>query len=319
MNRRNMIKASAFAAVAPGFLVARPVAADGHGGAAPKLATLRYELGEAKVTAISDGYIPIGPEVLTGVDEDQFAAHMATAHKTGPAARTGVNAYLIEIGEERILVDAGTGTAFGETVGLVPEALNTLGVTPTSITKVIATHLHPDHIGGLMVDGVNAFTNAELVASEDDIAFWTDEATATSAPDDFKPFFALAKAAVDSFGDRVTSTKGEMSPASGLTLMPMPGHTPGHMGVMLESAGEQLLFWGDIIHVGAVQFPRPDVTLAFDNDQAQAAATRASVMDMVATDGLRIAGAHIDFPGVGYVERHAEGYAWIPASYPYGE
>ena len=319
MNRRDMIKASAFAAVAPSFLAARSVAADGHAGAATKLATLRYQLGKAKVTAISDGYLPISSEILTGVDEDQFAVRLKEAHKAGPAALTGVNTYLIEIGEERILIDAGTGSALGETLGQLTEALSSVGVAPTDITKVIATHLHPDHIGGLMIDGVNAFTNAELVASEDDIAFWTDETIAAGAPDNFKPFFALANAAVESFGDRVTPTKGEMSPTSGLTLMPMPGHTPGHMGVMLESEGEQLLFWGDIIHVGAVQFQRPDVTLAFDNDQPQAAATRASILDMVATDGLRIAGAHIDFPGVGYVERRSEGYGWIPAAYPYGE
>ncbi len=317
MNRRDMIKAAAFATVAPSFIAARPALADGHGLDTPKLATLRYKLGAAQVTAISDGYIPISAEVLTGVDEEQFADHMAKAYRTSPAA--GVNAYLVEIGEELILIDAGTGPALGDTLGLLPGAMDSLGVAPTDITKVIATHLHPDHIGSLMIDGVNAFTNAELVASEDDIAFWSAEANAAGAPDAFKPFFDLAKAVVDSFGERVVPAKGGMSPAAGLTLMPMPGHTPGHMGVMLESDGEQLLFWGDIIHVGAVQFQRPDVTIAFDVDQAKAAATRASVMDMAATDGMRVAGAHLDFPGLGYVERQGQSYAWVPAAYPYGE
>jgi glyoxylase-like metal-dependent hydrolase (beta-lactamase superfamily II) len=79
-----------------------------------------------------------------------------------------------------------------------------------------------------------------------------------------------------------------------------------------------VLFWGDIIHVPPVQFREPSVTIQFDTDQAQAAESRAKALDMAALDRIKIAGAHLDFPGLGYVEKAGSGYRWRTAPYPYG-
>lgn len=315
MKRREFLTSTALAPVAI-MGTAHSVQSDGHAAPLPVVQT--HMVGAAKVTAISDGFLPIGVEALQGVDAETYAARLADAHITAEQHLTGVNAYLIETGDARVLVDAGTGTVMGPTLGAFGASLAALGVDPASITHLVATHLHPDHVGGVLVDGQNVFSGAELVVSGDDVAFWTNADIKAGAPEQFHPFFDLAGGVVQSFGDRVREVSGEADLGPGLTAMPMPGHTPGHMGVMLESEGAQLLLWGDILHVPPVQLADPAVTIAFDTDADTARATRATVLDMVATDGLAVAGAHISFPGIGYIEKAGTGYHWTAAPYPYG-
>ncbi len=315
MNRRDFLTSSALASIAM-TTTAVPVFAAGHAMAMPVVQT--HRVGAAKVTAISDGFLPIGPEALSGVDADTYAARLKDAHIKSDQHLTGVNAFLIEVGDARVMLDAGTGTAMGPGLGALGASLAAMGVDPGSITHLVATHLHPDHVGGVLVDGQNVFSNAELIVSGDDVAFWTSADIAAGAPDMFKPFFELAAGVVTSFGDRVREVSGEADLGFGMTAMPMPGHTPGHMGVMLESEGDRLLLWGDILHVPPVQLADPSVTIAFDTDADTAASTRARVLDMVATDSLAVAGAHISFPGIGYIEKAGDGYHWTAAPYPYG-
>jgi glyoxylase-like metal-dependent hydrolase (beta-lactamase superfamily II) len=104
---------------------------------------------------------------------------------------------------------------------------------------------------------------------------------------------------------------------SGIQAKFMPGHTPGHVGFHLHSDGEYLLFWGDLIHLPRLQFNNPEWLGAFDMDQAQTAATRAKILDMAATDGVQVTGAHLEFPGFGYVDRTAARYDFVPAPYDY--
>ena len=315
MKRREFLSTSALAPAAMMGAVL-PASAASHSTALPVVQT--HTVGAAKVTAISDGFLPIGPEALQGVDAETYAARLAEAHITAEQHPTGVNALLIETGDARVLVDAGTGAIMGPTLGALGASMAAIGVDPASITHLVATHLHPDHVGGVLVDGQNVFSGAELIVSANDVAFWTDPDVKAGAPEGFHSFFDLAVGVVQSFGDRVREVSGEADLGPGLTAMPMPGHTPGHMGVMLESDGAQLLLWGDILHVPPVQLADPAVTIAFDVDADTARSTRASVLDMVATDGLAVAGAHISFPGIGYLEKAGSGYHWTPAPYPYG-
>jgi len=315
MKRREFLTTSALAPTAM-LGASLPASADGHVSVIPVVQT--HSVGSAKVTAISDGFLPIGPENLQGVDAETYAMRLKEAHISAEQHPTGVNAFLVETGDARVLVDAGTGTAFGPTLGALGGSLAALGVDPASITHLVATHLHPDHVGGVLADGQNVFSQAELIVSGDDVAFWTNPDVKAAAPEGFHPFFDLAVGVVQGFGDRVREVSGEADLGAGMTAMPMPGHTPGHMGVMLESDGAQLLLWGDILHVPPVQLADPSVTIAFDVDADTARSTRASVLDMVATDGLAVAGAHISFPGIGYLEKAGSGYHWTPAPYPYG-
>ena len=321
MNRRDflgtsaMAAAGAAAAAAIGLSAAPVVAQDGSIG----LATARhFKVGDATVTALSDGFLPIGAELMNGVSEADFQALLRAAYIDSATHPTGVNAYLIETDGRRVLVDAGTGAAMGPALGHLARNMTALGIDPQSIDTVVATHLHPDHIGGIAAVASNPFGAARLVVDRNDIDFWNNADIKAQAPEGVQPFFDLAQATLARFGERVEAVSGEVSLGAGLTTIPLPGHTAGHMGVMLESGGDALLIWGDIVHVPPVQFARPDVTIGFDFDADMARATRQSILDRAATDRLRVAGMHIGFPGTGYVERAAQGYHFVSAPYPYG-
>ena len=319
MRRRDLLTATAAAGLAtaiPGFRVAPAYAEEhGHGLAAAQ----RFIIGEITVTALSDGFLPIDADALIGVTAERFADLLAEAYRPEGAHIAAVNAYLIETGDRRLLVDIGTGTLFGPTLGQLAGNMAALGLAPGDIDTVIATHLHPDHVGAALADSGNPFANAGLIVSEADRGFWTDADIRAAAPEQFRGMFDMATGAVGSFAERVETVSGEAALAPGITAIPLPGHTPGHMGVMVESGGQELLIWGDTVHVPPVQFAMPEVTIGFDTDQDMARATRLELFDRAATDRLMVAGMHINFPGIGYVERRAEaGYHFVPAPWQYG-
>lgn len=121
---------------------------------------------------------------------------------------------------------------------------------------------------------------------------------------------------IDWSGSLPLASKTEVAP--GVTAIPLPGHTPGHMGLRIESQGKSLLIWGHIIHAPAYQFSHPDWSIAFDADVQGAIASRQRLLDMAAPDDLLVAGMHLDFPALGYVERRADAYRYLAASPDFG-
>jgi glyoxylase-like metal-dependent hydrolase (beta-lactamase superfamily II) len=226
--------------------------------------------------------------------------------------RITVNAFLVHIPDRLVLVDGGCGGSMGPDMGRFGAHLAAMGVAPGDVDTVLATHLHPDHIGGL-VDGAGKalFPNAELVAHEIDVAFWADPQTLAQADDSTRGYVVLAQTVLATYRDRLKSVKsGEVLP--GITIVPEPGHTPGHSGWMFSSGNQSLLIWGDIVHMPGVQFARPGAGMGFDVDGDQAIVTRQRIFDMVTTDRLAVAGMHLDFPCFGHVAKASEGFAFIP-------
>jgi len=113
------------------------------------------------------------------------------------------------------------------------------------------------------------------------------------------------------YGDRIRPVRGGPV-APGITLVPHPGHTPGHSGYLIESRGERLLIWGDIVHQPHIQLARPEAGSLWDVDHTAAVATRRRVLDLAAREGLTVAGCHLDFPAVGHIARAGDGYAFVP-------
>jgi glyoxylase-like metal-dependent hydrolase (beta-lactamase superfamily II) len=162
----------------------------------------------------------------------------------------------------------------------------------------------------LSPDGKPAFTNAAVLLNAAEHAFWTDEGTASRAPADAQKFFKIAQDSVKPYQKQLQLFKDGEELAPGVVATTAPGHTAGHTALTVSSGKDSLLIWGDIVHTAALQFARPEWAIAFDTDQAQAIETRKALFNRVSADGTLIAGMHLDFPGIGYVTREAQGYSY---------
>ncbi len=320
LTRRSLIAAPAIIGIAATPLLA-PIAsarAPLAGSASPGV--YRFKVGSFEVTALSDGLIDLGVELFPEAAKDAASAGRlltAAARANAKAVPTSVNGYVVNTGDRVVLVDTGTGpsTAFGPNLGRLTRNLVAAGIDPAAVDVVFLTHMHPDHVGGLAPQGQVAFPNAELVVGEAEYAFWTDQGIMSRAPVDFQPFFKGAQDAVKPYAARTRRiASGEIVP--GVTIEAAPGHTVGHTMVRVFSGSQQLLIWGDVVHLAAFQFDKPDWSIAFDTDQDQARASRKRVFDMVTADNMIVAGMHLPFPGVGRVARDGQAFAYVPEIWP---
>jgi glyoxylase-like metal-dependent hydrolase (beta-lactamase superfamily II) len=274
----------------------------------------RLKVGSFEVTVLNDGWLGIEPKMFSGTPEGN-AKLLESSFLPKDEIPTHVNEWLVNTGDKLILVDTGTSNVFAPTLGRMAKNLAAAGVDPATIDMVILTHLHPDHAAGLLTtDKRIAFPNATVHVSEPEYAFWTSGEIYAKAPDDFKPFFDIARASIKPYVDagKVERFQDRAEFAPGIVATAAPGHTMGHTMVRLSSGRSELLLWGDIVHNAALQFPEPDRAISFDTDQAMAIASRKRVLDVVTTDRLMIAGSHLPFPGVGHVAKAATGYAYVP-------
>ncbi len=268
----------------------------------------RRQLGDVVVTAVSDGGLTLPPEVLQGIEPQEVEAALLAAGRTPPFV-TSINAYLLQWPGRTVLVDTGSGPLIGPSAGKLLENLEAAGVAPDDVDAVLLTHLHIDHVGGLVdAAGAPVFGRADLLVRDEELDFWRDDAAMQAAPEARRSSFDLARRATAAYGARLQRYTGE-APLPGIEAVALPGHTPGHTGYAIGSGAEQLLIWGDVVHVADVQAPRPEVTLVFDSNPAQAADSRRRILDRAASDGLLVAGMHLAFPGFARVVRSAEAYA----------
>ena len=258
-------------------------------------------IGDLSITAISDGYLHAGFELLSKIDPDEAYRIQTKAGMTDPMA-IHINCYLVHGGGRTVLIDAGAG-GFKQWGGRLKDNLLLAGIEPAAIDAILLTHAHPDHVGGLIDDtGKAAFPNAELIAHRLELMFWEDDGNLSRATERARGNFLFARQAFATYRDRLrTFDTGEVLP--GMTAVPLPGHTAGHTGYRLESDGQNLLVWGDLVHFPEIQIPRPDVSIAFDQDSHLAADTRSRLLDVVSTEGLRIAGMHLGELGFARIKK----------------
>jgi len=271
----------------------------------------RRRIGDAMVTAVNDGYLDLTFEILRGVPLADMQALMRDAFHEGPP-RITVNAFVIQTGGRTVLVDTGGGTTTVFSMGLLLENLRVADFAPSDFDTVLLTHIHPDHSSGLLgPSGENLFSRAEIVVHEADIAFWSDPSLRDGHVPAATPYLDSAAAMLAAYRGQLRPSRGGPV-APGVTLLPLPGHTPGHSGYRLESAGETLIIWGDTVHVPEIQVPRPGVTNEFDIDEPMAAESRRRVFDYVATERLLVTGGHLHIPGFAHLVQTAGTYQLVP-------
>ena len=177
--------------------------------------------------------------------------------------------------------------------------------------------MHPDHVGGLFTDGKVTFPNAVVHGDQHDADFWLSKDAMDKAPADAKEFFQGAMLSLNPYvaAGKFKAFNGSTDLFPGIRAVAAPGHTPGHTIYVVESKGQKLVLWGDLIHVAAVQFAEPQVTIAFDTDSPAAAVQRAKAYADAVQGRFLVAGAHLPFPGIGHVRAEGKGYAWVPIDY----
>jgi glyoxylase-like metal-dependent hydrolase (beta-lactamase superfamily II) len=277
----------------------------------------RFRVGSYVVTALSDGTVAIPWDaILQGMAPDQIRASFSAVGQT-PLRDTSINAFLVDTGSKRILIDAGAGALFGDCCGRLPKALADAGYPVDTIDAVLLTHVHGDHSGGLSVNGGRVFPRATIYLARADYDYWMSDAELARAKTSHKAMFAQGRAALAPYivAGKLHVFHGATTLFPGITTIPAPGHTPGHSFYRIANGQDHVVVIGDIIHAAEVQFPHPEVTADFDADPAQARATRERVLAELARSHELVAADHVSFPGVGHVTRNGKGYQWSAQPY----
>lgn len=276
----------------------------------------RLMLGDFEVTAINDGTLTLPVEQLLVQPHDKTLAALAHNFLATPL-ETSVNTYLINTGNKLVLIDAGAGSLFGPTVGKLISNLKAAGYDPVQIDEIYITHLHTDHVGGLSANNELTFPNATVYVDKKEANFWLSQSNMDKAPAEQKDLYKNAMAAVKPYqtANQFVPFDGEISSTPGIKSFRSYGHTAGHSIYEVESKGQKLVLIGDLIHVAAVQFDHPEVTITFDSDQKKAAASRKKIFKDLAKEGALVGASHIQFPGLGHLRKDGKSFEWFPVNF----
>jgi glyoxylase-like metal-dependent hydrolase (beta-lactamase superfamily II) len=265
---------------------------------AQHLGVHRMKLGNFEVTTLLDGYLDVPTGVLQG-DAGHIREHLETSgQKMDAPIRLPVNTFLINTGNKLVLIDAGGAKMLGPSAGRLSQCLAAAGHTLDQIDEVYITHMHGDHLHGTVTpEGGPLFPNAIIRIAKADIDYWGSPQVEAAAPDNQKGRFVAAKRAMAAYGVSAV------------------GHTPGHSCYMVESNGQKLLLLGDLMHVAAVQFPRPEITVAFDWNQDTARGARKALFEQVAREKILVGAVHVAFPGIGSLRQSGSSYVFSPVTW----
>lgn len=298
--------------MAPALLAAAPALAQAPAPAAVPQAPgwFRFHVGDFTVTTISDGFarrnieglvLNAPAETVRGVLAESF---LPTDHYIGP-----YNVTFVDTGRLLIAFDAGTGGQLTPTAGRLAANMAAAGLDPARVGLVIVTHCHQDHIHGLTTaEGAAAFPNAEIAVAAEEFGWWSDAGNETRSPQGQRVNFANVARRFAPYQGRIRrfAPGAEVSP--GITSVPAFGHSPGHTVFRVSDGNQQFLVLADITHRPELFARRPDYVSLFDFDGAAAAASRRRILDMAATDRIRVGGYHFPFPATGHIAREGEGY-----------
>jgi glyoxylase-like metal-dependent hydrolase (beta-lactamase superfamily II) len=277
----------------------------------------RMTLGSFEITALSDGTVKLPvDQLLSNTTPAKVNQLLAASYLKAPL-ETSVNGYLVNTGTKLVLIDTGAAGLFGPTLGKLLANLKASGYTPEQVDEIYITHMHPDHVGGLLDGGKMAFPNAVVRADTREGDFWLSKANMDAAPEANKGFFQGAMASLNPYvaAGKFKPFDGDSDLVPGIKAIATRGHTPGHANFVVESEGNRLVVWGDLMHVAAVQFLHPEVTIGFDSDPKAAAPQRKKAYADAAKKGYFVAVAHVAFPGIGQLRADGKGYRWLPTNY----
>lgn len=306
---RTLMAATLFATAGAAFAAAPMVKSQAPG-------YYRTMIGDFEVTVLSDGTVDLPMDKLLHEKPAKLQGALSKHFLKAPV-ETSVNTFLINTGSKLVLVDTGAGGLFGPTLGKLLATLKAAGYQPEQVDEIYITHLHPDHVGGLVSADKAAFPNAVVRADKHDADFWLSKAKQDAAPEDKKGYFQGAQASLAAYAsaNRFKPFEGTTELVPGIRATSSYGHTPGHTSYVVESRGEKLVLVGDLLHAQFIQFEDPSVTIEFDSDTKAALASRKAAFADAAKGGYLVGAAHLPFPGLGHLRGSGKGYQFVPVNY----
>lgn len=282
-----------------------------------------HQFGPYQITALLDGTNYLDRSLFKGVPEAEVSAILKKyAADQAKGIQTSVNAFLVDDGNKRYLVDSGAASCFGAHLGSIYQNLQAAGYQATQINDVLLTHLHPDHVCGISNNGVANYPNATLHISQQEYNYWMKKSSLKKVPkaqqEKYLATVKKIKAALAPYekAKKIKLYNSKQRTIDNFNLITSTGHTPGHHGFALEHAGERLIFIGDIVHSHTIQFEQPKTAIDFDIQPEQAVQTRLEHFTEYAKQGYGVAGAHLPFPGIGTIySQNGQSFQWIPVHF----
>jgi glyoxylase-like metal-dependent hydrolase (beta-lactamase superfamily II) len=272
-----------------------------------------FKHGIFDLTVVSDGTLQL-PLAIVSPDAkpEELKALMGTAVLPGDMFAPEVNVVLAKSGNDVILFDAGAGN-FAATAGKLQESLKAAGVDPATITKVIFTHAHPDHLFGAMgADGKPVFANASFHMAETEYNFWAAPDLASKMPDQMKGMVTGIQGQFVGLKDKLVMFKPGAEVVPGVGVIDTAGHTPGHVSFEL-AGGDGLILTGDAIAVTSVFFAHPEWKFGFDSDGELAGKNRRALLENAASGKKKMLGYHWAYPGLGMAEAKDNAFVYVAA------
>jgi glyoxylase-like metal-dependent hydrolase (beta-lactamase superfamily II) len=310
----SLLAACSKKAEAPPVAAAEPAPAPAAEPApAPKVEnTKALMVGELEATAVRDGYLefPNDNKVFgVGHTPEEVAALLSAAGLPTDKIQLSVQPLLVQTVNGALLFDTGAGSNFGPTAGQLLANLASAGIDPKSVTDIFISHVHGDHVGGLVdANGALNFPNAKIHIAKAEWRFLqglgADKAKNIGVSN-YDALVAGIKPKIDAFAPGAEVVKGTVK------AVDIKGHTPGHSGYLITQGPESLLYVGDSMHHSIISVQKADWPMNFDADQAAGAKSRAALIADSAAKGQRIYAVHFPFPGVGRFEKHGDGFVWM--------
>ncbi|MDR2868387.1 MAG: MBL fold metallo-hydrolase [Bacteroidales bacterium] len=264
-----------------------------------------YQVGANTLYLLSEGNKAGNSSILIGATPEMKKATIP--NDTFPM---GTNAFLLRTPHKNILIDAGYGINLAQN-------LNAVGVTSAQIDIILLTHLHGDHIGGLLKDNKVVFPNAELYIAQPEYDYWMSDVAMNTLPETQRGSFVKAREVIAAYQTHLhlfnPAELGENATAivEDIVAFGAYGHTPGHTVYLITSNNEKLMVWGDLTHAMAIQMPYPQVAVTYDVNPEMAVISREKVLQYVEQQHIAVAGMHIASPAIGMLEKSATGYKFV--------